>query len=73
MWSKLEAVHLQKHPGTRFNAYDALFSIRKADDETLSALTRAETAMQDIKALRPSYFTLDMLDKELQCNEHRAW
>jgi hypothetical protein len=52
MWSKLEVVHLQKCPGTHFNAYDTLFSIRKADDETLSALTaRAEKAMQDIKAL----------------------
>ena len=68
MWSKLENVHLQKRPGTRFNAYDALFSIRKAEDETLPALmARAEKAMQDIKALRPSNFTLDMLDKELQC------
>src|ERR1700674_4251067 len=68
MWSKLESVHLQKRPGTRFNAYDALFSIRKANDETLPALmARAEKAMQDIKALRPANFTLEMLDKELQC------
>ena len=68
MWSKLESVHLQKRPGTCFNAYDALFSIRKANDETLPALmARAEKAMQDIKVLRPSNFTLEMLDKELQC------
>ena len=68
MWSKLEAVHLQKRPGTRFNAYDALFSIQKADDENLPALmARADKAMQDIRALRPPNFTLDMLDKELQC------
>src|SRR6267154_1355255 len=68
MWSKLENVHLQKRPGTRFNAYNALFSICKADDETLPALmARAEKAMQNIKALRPLNFTLDMLDKELQC------
>src|SRR6267154_2557970 len=68
IWSKLENVHLQKRPGTRFNAYNALFSICKADDETLPALmARAEKAMQNIKALRPLNFTLDMLDKELQC------
>src|ERR1700677_4926776 len=64
MWKKLEDVHLQKHPGTRFNTYDALFSIRKDDTETLPALM---LAIQDIKALRPSNFTLDMLDKELLC------
>jgi gag-polypeptide of LTR copia-type len=66
MWAKLESVHLQKKPGTRFNAYDNLFSIRKEDNETLPALmARAEKASQDIKSLRPSHFTLDMLDKEL--------
>jgi hypothetical protein len=48
--------------------YDALFSIHKDDTETLSALmARADKALQDIKALRPSNFTLDMLDKELLC------
>ena len=68
MWKKLEDVHLQKRPGTRFNAYDALFSIRKNETENLSALmARADKALQDIKALRPSNFTLDMLDKELLC------
>ena len=27
MWAKLEAVHLQKHPETHFNAYNNLFAI----------------------------------------------
>jgi len=27
MWGALKKVHMQKRPGTRFNAYDALFSI----------------------------------------------
>jgi hypothetical protein len=68
MWKKLEDVHLQKRPGTRFNVYDALFSICKDDTETLSALmARADKALQDIKALHPSNFTLNMLDKELLC------
>jgi hypothetical protein len=68
IWKKLEDVHLQKCPGTCFNAYDAFFNIRKDDTETLSALiARADEALQDIKAPRPSNFTLDMLDKELLC------
>ena len=29
MWTKLEEVHMAKQAGTRFNAYDDLFSIRK--------------------------------------------
>ena len=47
MWKKLESIHLQKRPGARFNAYDALFSIKKAPDESLTALmTRVDTVMQ---------------------------
>ena len=66
VWEKLRAVHLQQRPGARFNAYEALFSIRKQEDESLSDLmARADKAMQDIKALRPDKFTLDDLDKEL--------
>ena len=29
MWAKLEAVHMQKRPGTRFNIYNALLSLSK--------------------------------------------
>ena len=68
MWVKLESVHVQKRPGARFNAYDSLFSIRKNDDETLPALmARADKALQDIKSLRSSNFTLNQLDNELEC------
>src|SRR5271156_468840 len=68
MWQKLEAVHVQKKPGARFNAYDVLFNIRKEENETLTALmARADKAMQDIKSLRPSGFSLTDLDKELLC------
>lgn len=67
MWSKLKDIHQQQKPGTRFNAYDVLFSIRKDDDESLSTLVgRVSRAMQDIKALRPEKFTIDQLDDELQ-------
>ena len=68
MWVKLESVHLQKRPGARFNAYDALFSIKKLPDESLQALmTRVDTAMEQIQNLRPDSFTLEEMDKELVC------
>jgi len=66
MWLKLESIHLQKCPATRFNAYDALFSIRKQDDESLtSVMTRVDQAMQQVKDLHPPTFQLDDLDGEL--------
>ena len=68
MWQKLEAVHLQKRPGARFNAYEVLFDIRKSPDESLTSLmTRVDTAMEQIQNLRPDAFTLDDMDKELVC------
>ena len=58
MWNALEAIHCQKKPGTRFNAYEVLFSIRKLENESLSTLSaRADEAMQNICSLRPSTFT----------------
>jgi len=33
MWDALKEVHMQKRPGTRFNAYDDLFLIRKREEE----------------------------------------
>lgn len=68
MWEKLKEVHLQQCPGTRFNAYDQLFGLRKEEGETLGALTgRADKALQDIKALCPPSFTIEQLDEELVC------
>ena len=52
MWELLEAAHLSKKPGARFNAYDDLFSIRKQSDESLPSLVaHIEQAMQLIKNL----------------------
>lgn len=66
MWQKLELVHLNKRPGARFNAYEDLFSIKKADDESLVTMaTRIDQAMLDIKNIRPPKFTIDDLDSEL--------
>ncbi len=66
MWAALAAVHLQKRPGARFNAYDDLFSIRKQEDESLQSLmNRVDTAIHRIQDLRPKDFTLSNLDDEL--------
>ena len=68
MWKLLEAAHLSKKAGSRFNAYDDLFSIQKGEDKSLTSLgMRIEKAMQAIQNLRTPLFTIDMLDKELQC------
>jgi len=66
MWEELKAIHVQKRPSTRFNAYNTLLSILKLPEESLPSLTaRIEKAMQDAKNLRPDAFTLDDLDGEL--------
>jgi hypothetical protein len=66
MWKALEEVHMQKRAGTRFNAYDDLFSIRKRDDEDLQSLiNRVDHSIHRIRDLRPTAFTLDLLDDEL--------
>ncbi|KZP03335.1 hypothetical protein FIBSPDRAFT_969090 [Athelia psychrophila] len=76
MWTALNVklgntihVHEAQQPGNRYNAYDDLFSIKKQDDEALSALImRTEQAVYLIKALRPATgFDIDKLDAELQC------
>jgi hypothetical protein len=66
MWEALATVHMQKRPGTRFNAYNDLFSIRKREDEDLQSLiNRVDDAIHRISDLRPDKFTLDKLDDEL--------
>ena len=66
MWEKLKQIHVQKRPSTRFNAYNALLSIQKVEDESLPSLTaRIEKCMQDIKNLRPTPFTITELDEDL--------
>ncbi|KAF8809422.1 hypothetical protein BYT27DRAFT_7008601, partial [Phlegmacium glaucopus] len=66
MWTALQAVHMQKHPGHRFNAYDDLFSIRKQEDESLQTLmNRVDAALRRIQDLCPAGFDLKQLDDEL--------
>ncbi len=57
---------MQKRPGTHFNTYDDLFSIRKREDEDLQSLiNRVDNAIHRICDLRSAAFTLDKLDNKL--------
>ena len=67
MWQLLEAAHLSKKPGARFNAYDDLFCIRKQDTALVDLGVRMEKSMQAIQNLRPATFKIEQLDEELQC------
>lgn len=68
MWEALEAIHVQKRPSTRFNAYNSLLSISKQENESLPSLTaRVEKAMQEVKNLRPTGFLITDLDEDLMC------
>ena len=68
IWIKLESVHLQKHPGSRFLSYDIFFSIQKKEDESLTSLIiRMDKGMIQVKNLCPKDFKLEDLDKELVC------
>ncbi|EGO02534.1 hypothetical protein SERLA73DRAFT_175972 [Serpula lacrymans var. lacrymans S7.3] len=68
IWEKLAVVHVSKKPGTRFNAYDDFFSIRKKEDESLQSLmTRIDEGMHQIQNLRPTGFSFSELDDELTC------
>jgi hypothetical protein len=56
MWKCLEAIHVQKKPATRFNAYQSLLGIKKEENESLSDLiARADKASQDTKKSSSSF------------------
>ena len=65
MWRKLESVHMQKRPGTRFNTYNALLSLSKSEDESLSTLSTRASQLKSDMALRPPSFDISKLDDEL--------
>jgi hypothetical protein len=68
MWEVLVSIHVHKRPATRFNAYNALLSIKKEENESLPSLTaRVEKAMHDIKNTRPDSFSIEELDGDLMC------
>jgi len=63
MWGALMEVHMQKRPGTHFNAYDDLFSIRKREEEDLQSLiNQVDDTLHRICDLRSTAFILDKLD-----------
>ncbi|KAF8226531.1 hypothetical protein L208DRAFT_1301448, partial [Tricholoma matsutake] len=66
MWELLERGNQSKKPGTCFNTYDDLFSVRKQESEGLEGLiARVSEKVHAIKDLHPSGFTLNDLDNEL--------
>lgn len=66
IWKKLEEVHMNMKPGTRFNAYDDLFAIRLGESESLSSLiVRVDDVIHRIQGLRPSDFDIKKMDDEL--------
>ena len=68
IWKALKSTHVHKRPGTRFNAYNDFFSIRKEEDESLQTLmARIDESMRKMQNLWPSNFDLQKLDKELTC------
>ena len=57
---------MQKRPGMHFNTYNALLSLSKLENESLSSLsTRASQLKSNMKALRPVDFDITKLDDEL--------
>ncbi|CAA7269293.1 unnamed protein product [Cyclocybe aegerita] len=68
MWKALQDVFVQRCPGTRFDAYDNLFSIQKKEGESLQSLmNHVDEAIHRIKELCDKDFTLPKLDNELNC------
>ncbi|THH26789.1 hypothetical protein EUX98_g7389 [Antrodiella citrinella] len=66
IWKKLEDVHMEKIAGSRFNAYDELFSVRLSDSEAPTTLIpKVDEIIKRIQGLRPSDFSVEKLDKEL--------
>jgi hypothetical protein len=67
MWAALVAIHLQQAPGTRFSAYNELFSIVKSPSESLTNVSaRVSDTMGHIQELRPQGFDIKKLDEEIQ-------
>jgi hypothetical protein len=59
MWQALLKIHMQQVPGTRFSAYNELFSIVKRPEDTLPAVAaRVEAAIARVKELRPAAVTV---------------
>ena len=57
---------MDKIAGSRFNAYDELFSVRLGESEAPTLLIpKVDEIIKRIQGLRPDNFSVDALDKEL--------
>jgi transposase InsO family protein len=66
IWSTIKNSFVQQRTAPRFNAYHALLSMEKAENESLDALiNRVDQQIRTIKSLSPSDFDLDDLYDEL--------
>ena len=66
MWNKLQSIHQQDNPASRFIAFDNLLSITKGEDESLtSLLTRAEDALNALRNTHNSTLTLKAFEDEI--------
>ncbi|KAJ7747400.1 hypothetical protein DFH07DRAFT_831006, partial [Mycena maculata] len=67
LWENLDSTFSPRKAGARFNAYKTLTSIHLREDETLLSLTgRVSSAMRLLTESRPTTFSLDDADEELQ-------
>ncbi|ETW78201.1 hypothetical protein HETIRDRAFT_55839, partial [Heterobasidion irregulare TC 32-1] len=68
IWTTLEEQFNKKSAGSRFNAMEDLFSIKKRNNESLQSLIhRVDESMHVLRNLRDSDFDLKKQDKELPC------
>ena len=66
LWEELAKLHAKDSEISRFMAYDDLLSITLQENESLSGLiSRVEEAVNRVKLLRPTTYTLEKLDDEL--------
>lgn len=66
MWNKLQSIHQQDNPASRFIAFDNLLSINKGEDESLtSLLTCAEEALNALRNTHSTTLTLKAFEDEI--------
>ncbi|KDQ20181.1 hypothetical protein BOTBODRAFT_101346, partial [Botryobasidium botryosum FD-172 SS1] len=67
LWTKIAETCLNKQAGSCYNAYHALFSASKQENETaLSLMNRIAQLAEDTRNLRPTTWTITHLDDELE-------
>ena len=68
LWEELAKLHAKDSEISRFMAYDDLLSITLQENESLSGLiSRVEEAVNRVKLLRPTTYTLEKLNAMALC------